>query len=128
MREAVVIDAVRTPVGRFCGALKDVRSDDLAALCISEVAKRNNLDTSKVEDVLIGCSNQAGDDNRNVGRMALLLAGFPVDVAGQTINRLCGSAECRLGVANFLTPLISLPNSRSSEAVWCIPRRVLGAQ
>ena len=92
MREAVVIDAVRTPVGRFGGALKDVRSDDLAALCISEIAKRNNLDTSKVEDVIIGCSNQAGDDNRNVGRMALLLAGFPVEVAGQTINRLCGSA------------------------------------
>jgi 3-oxoadipyl-CoA thiolase len=92
MREAVVIDAVRTPVGRYGGVLKDVRSDDMAALCISEIAKRNKLDPNKVEDVIFGCSNQAGDDNRNVGRMALLLAGFPVEVGGQTINRLCGSA------------------------------------
>jgi len=92
MREAVVIDAVRTPVGRYGGVLKDVRSDDLAALCIAEITKRNNLDPGKVEDVIFGCSNQAGDDNRNVGRMALLLAGFPVEVGGQTINRLCGSA------------------------------------
>jgi 3-oxoadipyl-CoA thiolase len=92
MREAVVIDAVRTPVGRYGGVLKDVRSDDLAALCIAEITKRNNLDPSKVEDVILGCSNQAGDDNRNVGRMALLLAGFPAEVGGQTINRLCGSA------------------------------------
>jgi 3-oxoadipyl-CoA thiolase len=92
MREAVVIDAVRTPVGKYGGVLKDVRSDDLAALCIAEITKRNNLDTSKVEDVILGCSNQAGDDNRNVGRMALLLAGYPVEVGGQTINRLCGSA------------------------------------
>jgi len=92
MREAVVIDAVRTPVGKYGGVLKDVRSDDMAALCIAEIAKRNNLDPNKVEDVIFGCSNQAGDDNRNVGRMALLLAGFPVEVGGQTINRLCGSA------------------------------------
>jgi 3-oxoadipyl-CoA thiolase len=92
MREAVVVDAVRTPVGRYGGVLKDVRADDLAALCIAEIAKRNSLDPNKVEDVLMGCSNQAGEDNRNVGRMALLLAGFPVEVAGQTINRLCGSA------------------------------------
>jgi len=92
MREAVVIDAVRTPVGKYGGVLKDVRSDDLAALCISEIVRRNNLDPNKVEDVIFGCSNQAGDDNRNVGRMALLLAGLPVEVGGQTINRLCGSA------------------------------------
>jgi 3-oxoadipyl-CoA thiolase len=92
MREAVVVDAVRTPVGGYGGVLKDVRSDDMAALCISEIAKRNNLDPNKVEDVIFGCSNQAGDDNRNVGRMALLLAGFPVEIGGQTINRLCGSA------------------------------------
>jgi 3-oxoadipyl-CoA thiolase len=91
MREAVVVDAVRTPVGRYGGALKNVRADDLAALCIAEIAKRNNLDPDKVEDVIMGCSNQAGEDNRNVARMALLLAGFPVEVAGQTVNRLCGS-------------------------------------
>jgi 3-oxoadipyl-CoA thiolase len=92
MREAVIIDAVRTPVGKYGGVLKDVRSDDMAALCIAEITKRNNLDPNKVEDVILGCSNQAGDDNRNVGRMALLLAGYPVEVGGQTINRLCGSA------------------------------------
>jgi 3-oxoadipyl-CoA thiolase len=91
MREAVIIDAVRTPVGRYGGALKDVRADDLAALCISEIVKRNNLDPNLIEDVLMGCTNQAGEDNRNVARMAVLLAGLPYSVAGQTINRLCGS-------------------------------------
>jgi len=92
MREAVIIDAVRTPVGRYGGALKDVRSDDLAALCIAELVKRSKLDPNSVEDVILGCANQAGEDNRNVGRMAALLAGLPYSVAGQTINRLCGSA------------------------------------
>lgn len=91
MREAVIVDAVRTPVGKFGGALKDVRADDLAALCISELVRRNNLDPSLIEDVLFGCTNQAGEDNRNVGRMAALLAGLPYSVAGQTVNRLCGS-------------------------------------
>ena len=91
MREAVIIDAVRTPVGKFNGALKNVRSDDLAALCIAELVKRNNLDPNLIEDVLLGCTNQAGEDNRNVGRMAALLAGLPYSVAGQTINRLCAS-------------------------------------
>lgn len=91
MREAVIIDAVRTPVGKFAGALKNVRSDDLAALCIAEIVKRNNLDPNLIEDVLLGCTNQAGEDNRNVGRMAALLAGLPYSVAGQTINRLCAS-------------------------------------
>ncbi len=91
MREAVIIDAVRTPVGKFNGALKNVRSDDLAALCIAELVKRNNLDPNLIEDVLLGCTNQAGEDNRNVGRMAALLAGLPFSVAGQTINRLCAS-------------------------------------
>ncbi len=92
MREAVIIDAVRTPVGRYGGALKDVRADDLAALCIAEIVKRNKLDANLVEDVVMGCTNQAGEDNRNVGRMAALLAGLPYTVAGQTVNRLCGSA------------------------------------
>ncbi|MBM4314010.1 MAG: 3-oxoadipyl-CoA thiolase [Deltaproteobacteria bacterium] len=92
MREAVIIDAVRTPVGRYGGALKNVRSDDLAALCIAEIVKRNTFDPNTIEDVILGCANQAGEDNRNVGRMAVLLAGLPHSVAGQTINRLCGSA------------------------------------
>lgn len=91
MREAVIVDAVRTPVGKFNGALKSVRSDDLAALCIAELVKRNNLDPNLIEDVILGCTNQAGEDNRNVGRMAALLAGLPYSVAGQTINRLCAS-------------------------------------
>jgi 3-oxoadipyl-CoA thiolase len=91
MREAVIIDAVRTPVGKFGGALKGVRSDDLAALCISELVKRNNLDPNLIEDVVLGCTNGAGEDNRNVGRMAALLAGLPYSVGGQTINRLCAS-------------------------------------
>ncbi len=99
MREAVIVDAVRTPVGRYGGALKDVRSDDLAATCIAEIVKRNNLDPALVEDVVFGCSNQAGEDNRNVGRMALLLAGLPYSVGGQTVNRLCASGLNAIAVA-----------------------------
>ena len=91
MREAVIIDAVRTPVGRYGGALKDVRPDDLGARCIAELVRRTRLDPNMVEDVIFGNANGAGEENRNVARMALLLAGFPVTVAGQTINRLCGS-------------------------------------
>lgn len=91
MQEAVIISAARTPIGRYGGVLKDVRPDDLAALVIKEVLGRAQLDTSSVEDVILGCANQAGEDNRNVARMALLLAGLPAEVAGQTVNRLCGS-------------------------------------
>jgi 3-oxoadipyl-CoA thiolase len=91
MEEAVILSAVRTPIGRYAGSLKDVRPDDLAALAISEAVRRANIDTSSIEDVILGCANQAGEDNRNVARMALLLAGLPIEVAGQTVNRLCGS-------------------------------------
>jgi 3-oxoadipyl-CoA thiolase len=91
MRTAVIIDAVRTPVGRYGGALKDVRVDELAAICLDALVRRNQLDPASVEDVILGCTNQAGEDNRNLARMALLLAGFPVEVAGQTVNRLCAS-------------------------------------
>jgi 3-oxoadipyl-CoA thiolase len=91
MQEAVILSAVRTPIGRYAGSLKDARPDDLAALVIAEAARRANIDPASIEDVLLGCANQAGEDNRNVARMALLLAGLPVEVAGQTINRLCGS-------------------------------------
>lgn len=91
MRQAVIVDAVRTPVGKYGGALKDARPDDLAALCIEAIVKRNHLDPEQIEDVVFGCANQAGEDNRNVARMALLLAGLPISVGGQTINRLCGS-------------------------------------
>src|SRR5512142_2620262 len=91
MEEAVILTAVRTPIGRYGGSLKDVRPDDLAALVISEAVKRANIDAGSIEDVILGCANQAGEDNRNVARMALLLAGLPIEVAGQTVNRLCGS-------------------------------------
>lgn len=91
MKEAVIVDAVRTPIGRHIGALKDVRPDDLAAHVIRELVKRNQFDLLQIEDVLFGCANQGGEDNRNVARMAGLLAGLPVEVAGGTVNRLCGS-------------------------------------
>jgi 3-oxoadipyl-CoA thiolase len=89
--DAVVVDAVRTPVGRHGGALASVRPDDLAAIPIRALAERTRLDTRSVDDVILGCANGAGEDNRNVARMAGLLSGLPVEVPGQTINRLCGS-------------------------------------
>ena len=91
MEDAVILSAVRTPIGRYGGSLKDVRPDDLAALVITETVRRADIGAGTVEDVILGCANQAGEDNRNVARMALLLAGLPVHVAGQTVNRLCGS-------------------------------------
>jgi 3-oxoadipyl-CoA thiolase len=91
LREAWIVEAVRTPVGRYGGALAGVRPDDLAATVLEAVVARSGIDAAIVDDVILGCANQAGEDNRNVARMALLLAGFPVEVAGQTVNRLCGS-------------------------------------
>lgn len=89
--DAVILDAVRTPVGRHGGALASVRPDDLAAVPLRAILERTGLAAGDVEDVLLGCANQAGEDNRNVARMSALLAGYPIGVAGQTINRLCGS-------------------------------------
>ncbi len=92
MTEAFICDYIRTPIGRFAGALSSVRADDLAAIPLRTLAARNpGLDLEAVDDVILGCANQAGEDNRNVARMALLLAGYPVTVPGTTINRLCGS-------------------------------------
>ncbi|MEZ4544682.1 MAG: acetyl-CoA C-acyltransferase [Cyanobacteriota/Melainabacteria group bacterium] len=91
MKEAVIVDAIRTPIGRYGGVLKSIRPDDLAAIAIKAIVERNSLDPETVEDVLLGAANQAGEDNRNVARMALLLAGLPVSVPGGTVNRLCGS-------------------------------------
>ena len=91
LREAWIIDAVRTPIGRYGGALASVRPDDLASVVIRSIVERTGIDAELVEDVILGCANQAGEDNRNVARMASLLAGLPVEVAGQTVNRLCGS-------------------------------------
>jgi len=91
MTEAVIIDGIRTPIGALGGILASVRPDDLAALVIKEIIQRNQLDPALVEEVFLGCANQAGEDNRNVARMAALLAGLPVEVAGVTVNRLCAS-------------------------------------
>ncbi|MBA2275127.1 MAG: acetyl-CoA C-acyltransferase [Chloroflexi bacterium] len=91
MREAWIVSAVRTPVGRYGGALRSVRPDDLAAIAVSAAVERSGIDAGLIEDVILGAANQAGEDNRNVARMASLLAGLPTDVAGQTVNRLCGS-------------------------------------
>lgn len=93
MSEAYLCDAVRTPFGRYGGALSSLRADDLAALPIKALIERHpGVDWSKVDDLIYGCANQAGEDNRNIARMAVLLAGLPVDVPASTINRLCGSS------------------------------------
>jgi 3-oxoadipyl-CoA thiolase len=91
VRDVVITDAVRTPIGRYGGVLRDVRPDDLAATVIRALVQRTGIDPSRIEDVVLGCASQAGEDNRNVARMAVLLSGLPVAVAGQTVNRLCGS-------------------------------------
>ena len=91
MEDAVILSAVRTPIGRYAGVLKDIRPDDLGALVLAEALRRAGVAGEDVEDVVMGCANQAGEDNRNVARMSLLLAGLPASVAGQTVNRLCGS-------------------------------------
>jgi 3-oxoadipyl-CoA thiolase len=91
LREAWIVSAVRTPVGRYGGALARVRPDDLAALVIRAAVERSNVPPDEIDDVIMGCANQAGEDNRNVARMSALLAGLPVEVPGQTVNRLCGS-------------------------------------
>jgi len=100
MREAFICDAVRTPIGRYGGALAQVRADDLAALPLKALMERNpNVDWSAVDDLIFGCANQAGEDNRNVGRMAVLLAGMPIGIPGTTVNRLCGSGMDAVGMA-----------------------------
>src|SRR3984957_18175499 len=93
MQEAFICDAIRTPFGRYGGSLSSVRTDDLAALPLRALMERSpNIDWIALDDVVFGCANQAGEDNRNVARMAVLLAGLPVEVPGTTMNRLCGSS------------------------------------
>ena len=100
MAEAFVCDAVRTPIGRYGGALSGVRADDLAAAPLVALMERNpQVDWSRTDDLIYGCANQAGEDNRNVGRMAVLLAGLPIGVPGTTVNRLCGSGMDAVGMA-----------------------------
>ncbi len=111
MPDAVIIDALRTPIGRYAGVLSGVRPDDLAAHVIEAALERNGLDPASVDEVYMGCANQAGEDNRNLARMALLLAGLPVEVPGVTVNRLCasgleavvqGARQVRLGEAELV--------------------------
>ena len=99
MRKAVIIDAVRTPIGRYGGGLRSVRPDDLAALVIRELVARTKVDPKAIDDVYFGDANQAGEDNRNVARMALLLAGLPDSVPGCTVNRLCASGLEAVNIA-----------------------------
>ena len=100
MNQAFICDAIRTPIGRYGGALKDVRADDLGAIPLRELMARNaGVDWSAIDDVIYGCANQAGEDNRNVARMSSLLAGLPADVPGSTVNRLCGSGMDAVGSA-----------------------------
>src|SRR5918996_1706275 len=100
MPEAFICDAVRTPIGRYGGALASVRTDDLATLPIKALADRNpGVDWSKLDDAILGCANQAGEDNRNVARMAVLLAGLGDGAPGKTVNRLCGSGMDAVGIA-----------------------------
>lgn len=99
MPEAVIIDSIRTPIGNLNGALSAVRADDLAAHVIQAIVQRNQLDPSLIDEVYMGCANQAGEDNRNVARMALLLAGLPPDIPGLTVNRLCASGLSAVNLA-----------------------------
>ena len=101
MEAAYICDAIRTPIGRYGGAISSIRTDDLAAIPIKALIERNpEVDWNALDDVLYGCANQAGEDNRNVGRMALLLAGLPKEVPGATINRLCGSSMDAVATAS----------------------------
>lgn len=99
MSDVVIVDAIRTPIGALGGALAKVRPDDLAALALKAILERNDLDPALVEEVYLGCANQAGEDNRNVARMSLLLAGFPASVPGVTVNRLCASGLAAVNLA-----------------------------
>jgi 3-oxoadipyl-CoA thiolase len=128
MPDAVIVEAVRTPLGRHGGILRDIRPDDLAALVLSEVIRRAKVDAGMIEEVYLGCANQAGEDNRNVARMALLLAGYPVQVAAVTFNRLCASG---LAAVNAAARAIKVGEGKvyvaggvesMSRAPWSVPK------
>jgi 3-oxoadipyl-CoA thiolase len=128
MREVFIVDAVRTPIGRHGGALAEVRPDDLGAIVIKELIARTKADPAGIDDVLMGCANQAGEDNRNVARMSALLAGLPVTVPGGTVNRLCGSglmavADGARAVACGDAELLVAGGVESmSRAPWVMPK------
>ena len=128
LQEAVIVATARTPMGRYGGQLKDVRPDDLAAIVLKEACERAHVKPADVEDVILGCANGAGEDNRNVARMALLLAGFPVEVPGQTVNRLCGSGmqatiaaarEIQTGAADIV---VAGGVESMTRAPWVLPK------
>src|SRR5215831_11245470 len=128
MPEALIIDAVRTPIGKHRGALRDVRPDDLAALVLQAILKRTNVPPDQVEEVLWGCANQAGEDNRNVARMAVLLAGMPQSVPAATVNRLCGSGleaviqGCRMIRLGEADVVIAGGVESMTRAPWAMPK------
>ena len=130
--EAYIIDALRTPVGRYGGALRDIRPDDLSALVLSSLVSRTGADPEHIEDVLWGCANQSGEDNRNVGRMAVLLAGLPASVPATTINRLCGSSLDAINMAaraiwsGDAELMIAGGVESMSRAPYAIPKNISG--
>jgi 3-oxoadipyl-CoA thiolase len=128
LREAVIVATARTPMGKYGGQLKDMRPDDLAAIVLKEACARARVQPAEVEDVILGCANGAGEDNRNVARMAVLLAGFPVEVPGQTVNRLCGSGmqatiaaarEIQSGAADII---VAGGVESMTRAPWVMPK------
>ena len=133
MQEAYIISACRTPFGKYGGALKDVRPDDMAGIVIAEAVKRAGIDPNEINDVLIGCANQAGEDNRNVARMGVLLAGLPERVPATTINRLCGSSldaiiqASRAIKAGEADIMIAGGVESMTRAPYSLPKNVSGA-
>jgi 3-oxoadipyl-CoA thiolase len=132
VRQAVIVDAVRTPVGKYGGVLKDIRVDDMSAALLRALVDRTHIDPASIEDVFWGCANQAGEDNRNIARMALLLAGFPHSVPGTTINRLCGSSleaiiQAVRAVWSGENDLVIAGGAESmTRAPYAIPKNVSG--
>ncbi|WP_224365209.1 thiolase family protein [Hyalangium versicolor] len=128
MAQAFIVDAVRTPIGRFRGALKSIRPDDLAAHVLRALLQRNSLEGARVDEVFVGCANQAGEDNRNVARMALLLAGLPDTVPGVTVNRLCASGMeaviqgCRMIQVGEADIVLAGGVESMTRAPWSMPK------
>ena len=128
MAEAWIVDAVRTPIGKHRGALRDVRPDDLAAVALMALVERNGLSPEQVDEVYLGCANQAGEDNRNVARMATLLAGLPHSVPAATVNRLCGSGMeaviqgCRMIRLGEADVVLAGGVESMTRAPWVMPK------
>jgi 3-oxoadipyl-CoA thiolase len=132
MQDAFIIDAVRTPIGKHRGALKEVRPDDLAALALQALVRRSRIPPERIDEVFVGCANQAGEDSRNIARMAVLLAGFPDAVPAATVNRLCGSGmeaviqACRMIRLGEASIAIAGGVESMTRAPWSMPKPVEG--